>query len=158
MVRRWNWGVAGGQAPYYVSGGFDSVLAASPTGDRLEIDRQIVYRQTERSGSGILAYPFDRTRRVEFRGGFARTSFDQTVDDDDVVADDGDRSVRDDGDTSRSRQRLNLVTTAVALVSDRASFGPTRSDSRRALSASRSRRTFGSINFHERCSSTTAAT
>jgi hypothetical protein len=64
MARRWNWAVIGGQIPY-VSGVIQSGVATSPTGEALAVERQIVYRQTERALSGVIAYPLDRARRIE---------------------------------------------------------------------------------------------
>jgi len=33
------------------------------------IDQTVIFRQTERSASAIVAYPFNRARRVEFQRG-----------------------------------------------------------------------------------------
>ena len=123
MVRRWNWGVVGGQIPY-LGLGYDGGPATSPAGDRLYVDRQIVYRQTERNGSGIFAYPFDRMRRVEFRAGFAHTTFEQTLTTTTSAVATG-AVLSETTATQTFAPRLNLATTAMALVSDRANFGLT---------------------------------
>src|SRR5206468_5561336 len=97
--------------------------AASPTGEVMQIDREIVYRQTERSAAGILAYPFNKVHRVEFRGGFAQTSFDRTL----LTTTSSQRTGTVLSETTATDQfvpQLNLATTAAALVMDRASFGP----------------------------------
>jgi outer membrane protein assembly factor BamA len=43
------------------------------------IDETILFRQTDRSAGGIVAYPFNRSRRLEFQGGASQISFDQVV-------------------------------------------------------------------------------
>ena len=50
--------------------------SAPPTGP---ITSPIIFRQTERSASGIVAYPFNRAQRVEFQTGVSQISFDQVV-------------------------------------------------------------------------------
>ena len=76
-TNRWNWGVVGGQVPY-LSGGFESGLT-SVNGQLVGVDRTIIFRQTERSLSGLTAYPFSRARRVEFQAGVTQLSFDQEI-------------------------------------------------------------------------------
>ena len=115
--------MVGGQIPY-LGLGYDGGPATSPAGDRLYVDRQIVYRQTERNGSGIFAYPFDRMRRVEFRAGFARTTFEQTLTTTTSAVATG-AVLSETTATQTFAPRLNLATTAMALVSDRANFGLT---------------------------------
>src|SRR4051794_9239803 len=76
-ARRWNWGGVGAQVPY-LSGGYQSgvdLVGNEPA----QIDQQILFRQTEQSIGGLLAYPFNRAQRVEFQGGLSRISFDQIV-------------------------------------------------------------------------------
>ena len=67
QAHRWNWGVVAGQVPYF-SGGFQSQLA-TVGGEPAQIDQTILFRQTEQSAAGIVAYPFNRAQRVEFQGG-----------------------------------------------------------------------------------------
>jgi hypothetical protein len=123
LDRRWNWGMVGGQVPY-VGAAYESHAATGPGGEPLEIDQQIVYRQTERSASGILAYAFDKTRRLEFRGGFARTSFEQTLQTITSSLTTG-KQLSETNATEQIAPSMNVTTTAVALVGDRANFGPT---------------------------------
>ena len=59
----WNWGVIAGQVPY-LSGGFQSGIGAAANGDLIETDQLVTSRQTERSGSGIVAYRM--TKRFVF--------------------------------------------------------------------------------------------
>jgi hypothetical protein len=76
--RRWNWGVVGAQIPY-LSGGFRTAVGLAPNGDLLKSDQLITFRQTEQSASGVVAYPLNRARRVEFQGGLSHISFEQVV-------------------------------------------------------------------------------
>ena len=60
-----------------------SERVASATGvvgnDLVEQDQLIVFRQTERSASGIAAYPLNRAERVELQAGLTQISFDEVV-------------------------------------------------------------------------------
>jgi hypothetical protein len=123
LARRWNWGAVGGQIPY-VGAAYDSRVDLGPGDDVLVTDREIVYRQTERSAQGLVAYPFDRLHRVEFRGGFSRTSFEQTVHTVTSSLTTG-RQLSDTTATQSFAPHLNLTTAAVALVMDNVNFGPT---------------------------------
>ena len=67
QAHRWNWGVVGGQIPY-LSGGFASGFT-SVGNEPAEVDQTILFRQTERSAAAIVAYPFNRSERLEFQGG-----------------------------------------------------------------------------------------
>src|SRR5262245_7389673 len=73
----WNWGVIGGLTPY-LTGGFASQLGFV-SNQPAEIDQTIILRQTERTASGVTAYPFNRAQRLEFQGGVSQISFDQTI-------------------------------------------------------------------------------
>jgi hypothetical protein len=144
QARRWNWGVIGGQIPY-LSGGFQSNVGRAANGDLVETDQMIVYRQTERSASGVVAYPFDRARRVEFQGGASHISFDQVVTTEAYSLFTGalyDRTTA----TTPLAQSLTLGTSSAAYVFDTANFGATSpvQGQRYRLEADP---TFGSINF-----------
>ena len=65
-THRWNWGVSIDQTPY-VSRGFE----AGFVGDTY-VEREYRYLQRDQSLSGFLTYPFSRSHRVEFGGGFRR--------------------------------------------------------------------------------------
>src|SRR5262249_31416398 len=123
QAHRWTWGVLGGQIPY-VATTLQTAIGTSASGEPLALDRQIVYRETQRGATGVVAYPFDRARRVEFQGGFAQTSFEQIVS---LTAYSmATRAVvSDTTSTIEAARRLNLATTSVALVFDTASFGAT---------------------------------
>ena len=75
QTRRWNWGLVGGQVPY-VTGFIDQTI------DNAEValvQTTTLFRQSERSVSGLLAYPFNRAHRIEFQAGFTQIAFDQIV-------------------------------------------------------------------------------
>ena len=78
QAHRWNWGLVGGQIPY-LSSGFSSTLNQLPNGDLIQTDQLFVFRQTERSASGVVAYPLNRAQRIELQGGASQISFDQIV-------------------------------------------------------------------------------
>jgi outer membrane protein assembly factor BamA len=75
--RRLNWGLSGGQAPY-VSGGFAQAVGVVDDQPAL-LEQEILQRQTWRGAEGVLAYPFNEARRVEFGGGYQQVSFEQEV-------------------------------------------------------------------------------
>src|SRR5439155_3554234 len=77
QAHRWNWGVVGGQVPY-LSANFASAVGVLGN-DLVQQDQLFVFRQTERSASGITAYPFNRAERVEFQAGLTQISFDEIV-------------------------------------------------------------------------------
>jgi hypothetical protein len=143
QAHRWNWGVIGGQVPY-LSGGFQSGLGIVE-GQPAEIDQTIIFRQTERSATGVVSYPFNRSQRVEFQGGATQISFDQVVRSTAFSLVTG-QLLSDTSETTSLAQSLSLGTTSAALVYDTSSFGATSpvQGQRYRLEASP---TFGSINF-----------
>ncbi|MGE3510618.1 MAG: peptidase S9 [Vicinamibacterales bacterium] len=122
QTHRWNWGIVGGQVPY-VSGGFQSGVA-TVDGERALIDQTIVLRQTQRSASGLVAYPFSRSRRVEFQGGFSQLAFDQIVQTQGYSLATG-RLILDEVDKTQIGDTLSLGTASAALVFDTSTFGAT---------------------------------
>lgn len=119
--RRWNWGYAVGRIPYqyqyfgYGQGEVDGVSYPS-----LDLTR---YRIFLDSATGLVAYPFSLTRRIEANLGFTRYSFD--VEQDKIIYDalgrviDQKRVQRDDLEPDP----LNLVQASVALVGDHSFTG-----------------------------------
>ncbi len=80
---RWNWGVVGSQIPWVHEGSGGSLA-----------------RQVHRQVSGLIAYPFNRARRVETSLGMEAVTFDrQTID-------------------TRPTRRANSFVSSAALVSD----------------------------------------
>jgi outer membrane protein assembly factor BamA len=143
-AHRWNWGLIGGQVPY-LSGGFASGISQTANGDVVETDQSIVLRQTEQSGAALVAYPFNRARRVEFQGGVTRISFDQITETTQFSLLSG-SLLSDSTETTALASPLTLATTSAAFVSDTSSFGATSpvQGERYRLEAAP---TFGSVNF-----------
>lgn len=144
MSRRWNWGVLGGQIPY-LSSGFSSTVGRLPNGDLVETDSLYTFRQTERSASALIAYPLNRSRRLEFQGGVTSISYDQITTTTTYSLYDG--TVYDYSTfTSPLAETLNLGTGAAALVFDTSTYGATSpvQGQRYRLEAAP---TYGTINF-----------
>jgi Tol biopolymer transport system component len=144
QAHRWQWGAAGGQAPY-LSGGFDSAIGTTPGGEPVQVDRTTVFRQTERSGTLIAAYPFNRAQRIELQGGMSRISFDQTTETAMTSLVTG-QLLSDTTAVSSVASSVTLGTASAALVWDTASFGATSpvQGQRYRLEAAPA---FGTINF-----------
>jgi Tol biopolymer transport system component len=64
---RWNWGVSVDQIPY-VSRGYEVGVSTNNT----YIEREYRFLQRDQSVMGSLTYPFNRSHRVEFSGGYRR--------------------------------------------------------------------------------------
>ena len=123
QAHRWNWGILGGQIPY-LSGGFQTGIAALPSGEPVQVDQSIIYRQTEQSGAFMTAYPFDRARRIEFQGGITRISFDQIVQTQAFSLNTGQLIANDSQETPLASP-LTLATSSAAFVYDTSNFGAT---------------------------------
>jgi hypothetical protein len=143
QTRRWNWGLVGGQIPY-LSGGISRDVAIVD-GVTSVIDQTIIFRQTERSAAGMVAYPFNRAQRVEFQAGVSQVSFDQITRTQAFVASTGELFF-DETQESSIGDPLSLATSSAALVYDTSSFGATSpvQGQRYRLEASP---TFGTLNF-----------
>ena len=122
QARRWNWGIVAGQVPY-LSGGYQSGLA-TVGGQTAQIDQSIIFRQTEQSAGGIVAYPFNRSQRVELQGGVSRMSFDRIVETTAYSLTTGQLIANDSAETSLG-EPLTMTNTSAALVFDTSSSGPT---------------------------------
>jgi hypothetical protein len=140
LKRRWNWGIVGAQIPY-----FSSVIDSTATiGDPAAVALPLVYRQTQRTVSGVVSYPFNRAKRVEFHGGIAHTAFDQMTN---PIGFSSLTGVTSDSPVERRPvPSQTLATSTVALVFDSASVGPTSPvlGQRYRFEVSP---TFGSMNF-----------
>src|SRR5467141_684579 len=115
---RWNWTVGAEQIPYIfaLAGVFDSGGA--------RIQRIERFKQTNRDVSGMVIYPFNRARRVEFSAGLQQISFTHEIQDIGVNL--------TTLETFERKQKINdvpgpvtLATGSVALVHDNAFFGAT---------------------------------
>jgi Periplasmic component of the Tol biopolymer transport system len=144
QASRWNWGVVGGQVPY-LSSGFQSSLSQRPNGDVIQTDQLFVFRQTERSASGVVAYPFNRASRIELQGGASQISFDQIVTTQSYSRITG-QVFQNDTETTSLGDTLSLGTSSAAYVFDTSIFGATS-----PVQGQRSRfevsPTFGTLNF-----------
>jgi hypothetical protein len=120
--RRWTWGAIGGQIPY-ISGGFQSSLG-TVSGTPALIDQTILFRQTDRSVSGLTAYPFSRAQRIELQAGVSQITFDQVVQTQAYSLATG-RLILDQTETTSLGQSLSLTTSSAALVYDTSAFGAT---------------------------------
>ncbi len=120
--KRWNWGFAVEQSPY-VAGGY-AVGQGNVNGEPALLDQTIIQRQVNRSASGIVAYPFSPTARVEFGGGFTRTSFDQQIRTTAISRRTG-RVLDDSIRREDLAAPLNMSSVSTALVTDNSLFGAT---------------------------------
>ena len=112
MKRRWNWGVSGGRIPYQLLwASFERTPNGMPAYRAL---RERIYID---SATGMLAYPFSTTQRVESRFGITRYSFDM---EEEYLFFDPlgrlmDRRVRE---LEARQQPLNMFHASIALVGD----------------------------------------
>src|SRR5262249_22131195 len=123
QAHRWNWGLIGGQVPY-LSGGFQSGIAVDNSGQPVGVDQLFIFRQTERSASGLAAHPFNRAQRVEFQARVTQISFDEIVDTTTFDLNTGAELTDNRSETSLANT-LNLGTTSAAFVTDTSNFGAT---------------------------------
>ena len=130
---RWNWGVTGGQIPI-VTLGLRPRIERDSQGNTFFIEERIKFRQINREITGIVAYPFNRVRRMEFSARFRNIVFDSDIEtittslNTGQILDESDRDLPscDDVDptvTLCDPSGLNLVTTTGALVYDNSFFG-----------------------------------
>ncbi len=143
QAHRWNWGLVGGQVPY-LSGGIQQGFGTI-SNEPAFIEQTIVFRQTERSIAGQVAYPFNRAHRIEFQAGASQLSFDQVVRTQ-AVSLNRNELIFDETEETSVRDSLALGNSSAALVFDTSSFGPTSpvQGQRYRLEAAP---TFGTINF-----------
>jgi Tol biopolymer transport system component len=120
--RRWQWGVAAQQVPYTLSQVATGVgnLGATP----VIVNQQYTFRQINRELTGILAYPFDRAKRLEFSAGYTHVSFTQQVRTQAFDAN-VDTLISDQTITLPSLGSIGLATTQAAFVYDNALYGAT---------------------------------
>jgi outer membrane protein assembly factor BamA len=114
-------------------------------GDLVETDQLFIFRQTERSASGVVSYPFSRAGRVEFQGGVSSISFDQTVQTTTYSLRTG-AVYGYDTETTPLGDTINVGTGSAAYVFDTSVFGATSpvQGQRYRFEASP---TFGTLNF-----------
>ncbi len=122
MTKRWNWGFAVEQSPY-LAGGY-AVGQSIVNGEPALLDQTIIQRQVNRGVNGMVAYPLSQTARLEFGGGFMRTSFDQQVRTTAISLRSG-RVIDDRTDRTDLADPLNMSSVSTALVTDSSLFGAT---------------------------------
>jgi len=116
-THRWNWGASVDQIPY-VSRGF----AAGFRGNTY-VEQEYRFLQRDQSFQGFLTYPFSRSHRVEFSGGYRRIgqSYDLT---ERTFALSGQQLSQDEINL-QSFPTLSLGEASTALVYDTSIFGAT---------------------------------
>ncbi len=107
QARRWNWGLIGSTIPSYVGvqAAFADPLFAMVFGP-IEL-----VRQTERVGTAMASYAFDRATRVELQGGMSRLTFERFT------------AFSDREAWESAAAPMTLGTTGLALVHDTTSHG-----------------------------------
>jgi hypothetical protein len=121
-TNRWNWGLVGGQVPYMTGG----VRARSGLVDGIPayIEETIIFRQTDRSAAAVVAYPFNRARRLEFQGGVSQIAFDEVTYTEAYDLRNGGLIFRDTQEVEVA-ESLTMGTASAALVFDTSIFGAT---------------------------------
>ncbi len=119
---RWNWGGIVQQVPYTLiqyGTGYGMVGSTPAIAQQL-----FTYRQMNREVAGLAAYPFDRTKRMEFSAGFTHVSFSQKVQTQ-VFDANNDTLISDQTITLPTPGAINLATAQAAFVFDNAIYGAT---------------------------------
>jgi Tol biopolymer transport system component len=119
---RWNYGLTAGQIPYL--SGQVSMGTTEDNGQTVGVQRTVVSRQVERSGSAIASYAFNAAQRFDVSAGISNISFDQQTETTLFDPTTGDvistrRDVAPVGDP------LTLGSFGAAIVYNTAIYGPT---------------------------------
>ncbi len=120
--RRWNWGLAAQQVPYY--SGFYGANTATIGGEPALVEQVELLRQTNRELAVVTAYPFNRVQRVEFTAGVDNISFSHELDTLATSLTTGFVLV-DNTTKLPSPAAITLATGSAALVYDNSFFGAT---------------------------------
>ncbi len=122
QASRWNWGIAAQQVPY-LTGGYQAGFGVIG-GQQVYIEEAFLARQTNRSLTGFVAYPFSRVQRVEVALGGRHISFDEELR---TRIFDAQTGALLDESTERfpSGDPITFATGTVALVYDNSYFGAT---------------------------------
>ena len=122
MTKRLNWGFMVEQSPY-LAGGY-AIGQSVVNGEPALVEDTLIDRQINRGISGVLAYPFSQNARIEFGGGFTRTSYErqrQRI----AISQRTGRILADETETIDLADPLNLSSVSTAFVTDSSLFGPT---------------------------------
>jgi Tol biopolymer transport system component len=120
--RRWNYGIGLDQTPY-VSRGYEAGILSTPQGD-VYVENEYRILQTDRSLSGVVAYPFSRALRAEVTGGFRQIGLKQDVRSRTYSLATGQQIDQTEQDLG-TFDDLNLGQASAALVYDTSIFGAT---------------------------------
>jgi len=120
MKHRWNWGASIQQTPY-IAGGY---AAAVNSAQNAYLDQTIIQREIYRSLSGMVAYPFSSSNRMEFGVGTSQLSYDQSIRTVATSLTTG-RVISDTTDNSSLASTLHMHTATAGFVNDNALFGAT---------------------------------
>src|SRR5262249_42677790 len=120
LRHRWNWGASIEQTPYVAGGYAAGIDRASNT----YLDQTIIQREVYRGFSGMTAYPFTPSNRVEFGAGFSQITWDQQIRTVTSSLTTG-RVVSDNTTTTSLGQTLNMQSVSAAFVNDNSLFGAT---------------------------------
>jgi Tol biopolymer transport system component len=74
LSHRWQWGLLGGQIPM-LTGTYGVASAGTISGQPVVANQFLRYWQLDREALGTLAYPINRSQRVEFAAGYQNIGF-----------------------------------------------------------------------------------
>jgi Tol biopolymer transport system component len=120
LKHRWNWAASVEQIPYRIE---YLTYGASAQPGQIEV-ADIIQRQTSRGASGVAAYPFSSSTRLEVTGGAHQLTFTQDAKIGDYSADTLQLVSHREEQTTLARP-LYLAEGSVALVHDSSYFGAT---------------------------------
>jgi Tol biopolymer transport system component len=119
---RWNWGGSVDSIPYVYSS-FATGFTNSG-GSTVYVEQEDRILQQDRSVNGILAYPFNRSLRVEFNGGYRSIGLKEDITQWTYDANTG-QAIDKQTQTIAELPTLHLMQTSTALVYDTSIFGVT---------------------------------
>jgi len=122
LTHRLNWGATIQQIPY-LTGGYSQGVA-EVDGQPTFIEQQLLVRQTNRDIAGVVSYPLNTVRRLDFQAGFSSISFDRELRTRGFTLNTGEQVVDDKVDLP-SPSSLNMGVASAALVYDNSFFGAT---------------------------------
>ena len=117
-THRWNWGASLDQIPY-VSRSFE----AGFTGN-VYVENEYRFLQRDQAATGFISYPFNRSHRVEFSGGYRRIGQSYDLTQRTYDANTG-QQLSEEEIELESFDTLNLAEANTALVFDTSISGPT---------------------------------
>ncbi len=119
-AHRWNWGGVVQQVPYVIGGVSQGVVQQD--GQNQFVEQLVKFRQINRDVIGTLSYAFNRSRRVEFQGGFRNITFEQETK---TRFFNADGSFLNEVSQDTTFDSFNLGQFTAALVYDNSIFGAT---------------------------------